>query len=55
MSEYQTVEKPLLTQFAALGWQVIDQGPRFPTDPVKSRRAGFREVKEDEEVTIDHA
>jgi type I restriction enzyme R subunit len=44
MSEYQNVEKPLLDQLAALGWQVIDQGPAFPTDPAKSLRPNFREV-----------
>ena len=44
MSEYDFVEKPFLDQLAALGWQVIDQGPAFPTDPAKSFRKSFREV-----------
>ncbi len=44
MSEYQNVEKPLLDQLAALSWQVINQGPAFPTDPATSLRTGFREV-----------
>ena len=44
MSEYQNVEKPLLDQLAALDWQVIDQGPAFPSDPTKSLRPNFREV-----------
>ena len=45
MSEYLFVEKPFLDQLAALGWQVIDQGPLFPTDPTKSLRTSFREIK----------
>ena len=44
MSEYKTVEKPFLDQLSALGWQVIDQGPAFPTDPAKSLRADFSEI-----------
>ena len=44
MSEYKIVEKPLLDQLASLGWRVLDQGPRFPTDPARSLRTGFREV-----------
>ena len=44
MSEYAYVEKPFLDQLAALGWDVIDQGPAFPTDPAKSLRADFRAV-----------
>ena len=44
MSEYQHVEKPFLDQLSTLGWQVIDQGPDFPTDPTQSRRATFRET-----------
>ncbi|GAB4181368.1 MAG: hypothetical protein Tsb002_01330 [Wenzhouxiangellaceae bacterium] len=44
MSEYLHVEKPLLQQFAALGWNVIDQGQGFiPSDPSKSLRTTFRE------------
>ena len=44
MSEYSHVERPFLDQLAALGWQVIDQGPAFPTDPGKSLRTDFRSV-----------
>lgn len=44
MSEYQYVEKPFLEQLDALGWDVIDQGPAFPTDPSKSLRPDFRTI-----------
>ncbi len=44
MSEYLHVEKPFLTQLAALGWRVSDQGQGIPSDPAKSLRANFREV-----------
>lgn len=44
MSERSFVEKPFLDQLAALGWQVIDQGPGVPTDPAKSLRTNFREI-----------
>lgn len=44
MSEYSFVEKPLLDQLAALGWQIIDQGQGIPTDRTKSLRTTFREV-----------
>ncbi|HOY76678.1 MAG TPA: HsdR family type I site-specific deoxyribonuclease [Hyphomonadaceae bacterium] len=45
MSEYAHVEKPLLTQLAALGWTVIDQGAGvIPTDPSRSLRNGFRDL-----------
>ncbi len=45
MSEYAHVEKPLLTQLAALGWAVIDQGAGvIPTDPSRSLRASFRDL-----------
>lgn len=44
MSEYKFVEKPFLDQLSALGWQVIDQGPAFPTDPAKSLRSDFSEI-----------
>ena len=44
VSEYQNVEKPFLDQLAALGWQVIDQGAGFPTDPAKSLRPDFKTV-----------
>ena len=44
MSERSFVEKPFLDQLAALGWQVVDQGPGVPTDPTKSFRTSFREV-----------
>lgn len=44
MSEYSYVEKPLLDQLRALGWEVIDQNGSVPTDPAASRRASFREV-----------
>lgn len=44
MSEYTYVEKPFLEQLAALGWEVIDQGERIPTDPFISLRSDFREV-----------
>lgn len=44
MSEYQFVEKPLLTQLESMGWQVIEQGSGIPKDPTLSLRANFREV-----------
>lgn len=44
MSEYHFVEKPLLTQLAALGWQVHEQGTGIPRDPTLSLRSSFREV-----------
>jgi type I restriction enzyme R subunit len=44
MSEYDFVEKPFLIQLAALGWEVLDQGQGFPSDPAKCLRASFREV-----------
>jgi type I restriction enzyme R subunit len=44
MSEYQFVEKPFLDQLKQLDWDVIDQGPAYPTDPAKSLRTTFREV-----------
>jgi type I restriction enzyme R subunit len=44
MSEYQFVEKPLLTQLASMGWQVIDQGEGVPKNPAASLRSTFREV-----------
>jgi type I restriction enzyme R subunit len=44
VSEYPHVEKPLLEQLAALGWEVIDHGPGvIPSDPSKSLRTSFRE------------
>lgn len=33
-----------MDQLAALGWQIIDQGERIPTDPAISHRSSFREV-----------
>ncbi len=44
MSEYKYVERPFLDQLDALGWEVIDQGEGFPTDPGKSHRNDFREI-----------
>lgn len=44
MSEYTFVEKPFLDQLQALGWNVIDQGPAFPTNPTLSLRTGFRDI-----------
>lgn len=44
MSEYQFVEKPLLNQLAAMGWQVIEHSSNVrPTDPSISCRKHFRE------------
>lgn len=44
MSEYLTVEKPFLTQLAALGWSVIEQPAGcLPTQPEASLRHNFRE------------
>lgn len=43
MSERNFVEKPFLDQLAALGWNVVDQGPGA-TDPKKSLRTSFREI-----------
>ena len=44
MSEYKFVEKPFLDQLHQLGWDTIDQGQTFPTDPAPSLRTSFREV-----------
>lgn len=45
MSEYQHVEKPFLTQLAALGWAVIDQGNCFfPCDAAPTLRTSFRDI-----------
>ncbi|WP_198245621.1 type I restriction endonuclease subunit R [methane-oxidizing endosymbiont of Gigantopelta aegis] len=43
MSEYQFVERPLLTQLESMGWMVIDQGAGIPDDPTKSLRSDFRQ------------
>ena len=43
MSEYQFVERPLLTQLDSMGWVVIDQGAGIPKDPAKSLRTDFRQ------------
>lgn len=43
MSEYQFVERPLLTQLDSMGWVVIDQGASIPKDPTKSLRTDFRQ------------
>ena len=43
MSEYQFVERPLLTQLESMSWSVIDQGPGIPQDPTKSLRTDFRQ------------
>ncbi len=43
MSEYQSVERPLLTQLTSMGWRVIDQGQDIPKDPAKSLLSNFRE------------
>jgi len=43
MSEYQFVERPLLTQLASMGWSVIDQGAGIPKDSTKSLRSDFRQ------------
>lgn len=43
MSEYQYVERPLLTQLESMKWTVIDQGAGIPKDPTKSLRADFRQ------------
>ncbi len=44
MSEYQFVEKPLLNQLAAMGWQVIEHSSSvIPKDPSISYRDNFRE------------
>ena len=39
MSEYAHVERPLLTQLAALGWTVIDQGNWSGDDVVRIIRS----------------
>lgn len=44
MSEYQFVEKPLLTQLDSMGWHIIDQGEGVPKNPAASLRNSFREV-----------
>ena len=43
MSEYQFVERPLLTQLETMQWTVIDQGAGIPKDPTKSLRTDFRQ------------
>lgn len=44
MSEYQFVEKPLLNQLTAMGWQVIEHSSSvIPNDPSISYRKHFRE------------
>jgi len=43
MSEYQFVERPLLTQLESMNWSVIDQGPGIPQDPTTSLRTDFRQ------------
>lgn len=42
MSEYQYVERPLLTQLESMKWTVIDQGAGIPKDSTKSLRTDFR-------------
>ncbi len=42
MSEYQFVERPLLTQLHSMGWTVIDQSAGIPKDPTISLRTDFR-------------
>lgn len=42
MSEYTEVEQPFLTQLAAQGWTVIDQGTQLPQDAAPSLRSSFR-------------
>ena len=44
MSEYQFIEKPLLTQLSSMGWDVHDLGSGIPSDPATSFRSSFREV-----------
>jgi len=43
VSEYQFVERPLMTQLESMGWMVIDQGRGIPQDPTKSKRTDFRQ------------
>ena len=43
MSEYQYVERPLLSQLESMSWSVIDQGSGIPKDPAKSLRSDFRQ------------
>ena len=43
MSEYQFVERPLLTQLDSMDWHVIDQGSGIPKDASKSLRTDFKE------------
>ncbi|WP_394225953.1 type I restriction endonuclease subunit R [Pseudoalteromonas spongiae] len=52
MSEYQFVEKPLLNQLAAMGWQVIEHSSSvIPKDPSISYRKHFRECVIQREFT----
>ncbi len=44
MSEYQFVEKPLLTQLASMNWQVYEQGAGIPGGPTQNLRPSFWEV-----------
>lgn len=44
MSEYLEVEKPLLDQLAAMGWEVHDLGQGVPKDPATSFRSSFRQM-----------
>lgn len=43
MSEYTDVERPFLQRLASLGWEVIDQGQKIPSDPAHSERQSFRQ------------
>ena len=43
MSEYTEVEQAFLSQLAAQGWMVIDQGSGVPQDPRPSLRPSFRD------------
>ncbi|MDO2950389.1 type I restriction endonuclease [Aeromonas simiae] len=44
MSEYLEVEKPLLDQLAAMGWEVHDLGQGVPKAPSTSFRSSFRQM-----------
>jgi len=44
MPEYKNVEQPFLEKLGQLGWDVINQGPGFPSNPKGSKRNSFREI-----------
>lgn len=44
MSEYNNVEQPFLKKLEETHWDIIDQGPGIPQNPIVSLRSSFNEV-----------